>query len=107
LGETAPASVSKTSPKATAAVRFTRGVAVMVSTWVSATLPVKLKVDGVTLTVKLLGTRAEPVAVQLVGTVLVLRTVRVQVQFGVQFISRTDGTFTVLGSPPVEGLAAR
>jgi hypothetical protein len=80
---------------------------VIVSTCVSATLPVKLKVDGTTLTVKLPETMDDPVAVQLVGTVLVLRTVRVQTQFGVQVISRTDGMLTVLGSPPVEGLAAR
>jgi hypothetical protein len=82
------------------------GVAVIVSTCVCARLPVKLKVDGTTLTVKP-GVMAEPVAVQLVGTVLVLRTVRVQTQLGVQVVLRTEGIFNVLGSPPVAGLAAR
>jgi hypothetical protein len=67
---------------------------------------VKLKVGGETLTVKP-GVMAEPVAVQLVATFLVLRTVRVQTQLGVQFISRTEGTFTFRGLPPVPGSAAR
>ena len=83
------------------------GVTVMVRTCVSATLPVKLKVGGTTLTVKEPGVVAEPVAVQLVGTVFVLRTVRVKTQLGVQFMSRTDGTFSVRGLPPALGLAAR
>ena len=52
LGETAPVSVSKTCPKATAEVRLTSGVAVMVSNCVCWTLPVKLKLHAVTLTVK-------------------------------------------------------
>jgi hypothetical protein len=81
-------------------------VAVIVSTWVCVRLPVKVKAGGETFTVKP-GVMFEPAAVQLVGTDFVLRTVRVQVQLGVQAVLRTDGTFRVLGSPPVEGSAAR
>ena len=52
------------------------------------------------------GVIAVPVAVQLVADLTVLRTVRVQVQLGVQSIFRTDGIFKVLGSPPVFGFAS-
>ena len=40
---------------------------------------------------------------QLVGTVRVLRTVRVKVQLPWQLTLRIEGRFRVLGSPPVLG----
>ena len=96
---------STTSPKATAEVRLVFGVAVMVSSCVSPRPPVKLKLDGWTSIVNP-GVIAVPVAVQLVPDVYVFRTVRVQVQFGVQSMLRTAGMFRVLGSPPVLGFAS-
>src|SRR5262245_58021723 len=97
---------STTSPKATAEVRLVSGVTVIVSSCVSSSPPLNLKLDGETSTVKP-GVIAVPVAVQLVADVTVLRTVRVNVQLGVHSMLRTDGVFKVLGSPPVLGLASR
>src|SRR5262245_44135075 len=94
-----------TSPKATAEFRLVFGVAVMVSSCVSPRPPLKLKLDGWTSIVNP-GVIGLPVAVQLVADVSVLRTVRVHVQLGVHSILRTDGTFKVLGSPPVLGFAS-
>src|SRR5262245_66133307 len=99
------ATASSTSPNATAEVRSVFGVAVIVTSCVSPRPPVKLKLDGWTSIVNP-GVIALPVAVQLVGDAIVLRTVRVQVQLGVHSMLRTDGTFKVLGSPPALGFAS-
>src|SRR5262249_3661789 len=97
---------STACPKATAEVRSVFGVTVIVSSCVSLRPPPKLKLDGETSIVNP-GVIAFPVAVQLVPDVTVLRTVRVKVQLGEHSILRTDGTFKVLGSPPVPGFASR
>src|ERR1044071_1550289 len=110
LGMTRPfgplaSTASTTSPKATAEVRLVFGVTVMVSSCVSPRPPVKLKLEGWTSIVNP-GVIGLPLAVQLVADVSVLRTVRVKVQLGVHSILRTDGMFSVLGSPPALGFAS-
>ena len=104
-GETPPVSCSTTSPNATALVRSVVGVAIIVSSCVSPRPPLKVKLLGET-SISNPGVIAVPEAVQLVASVRVFRTVRVQVQLGVQSMLRTAGRFKVLGSPPVAGFAA-
>ena len=76
----------------------------MVTVCVSLTLPVKLKLDGDTVTDTPAG--ASTTAFQVVATPRVLRKVRTQTHSPGQLVKRMLGKFRVRGFPPVLGSEA-